>query len=71
MVTRAPAARATAALQRWDTETRPHTAALLRASAVEEAWLRGNRQLLTVGNTLRDDRVALIRVDYRRRRRPR
>ncbi|MBK8412202.1 MAG: hypothetical protein IPL19_30040 [Sandaracinaceae bacterium] len=37
----------TAALQRWDTETRPHTAALLRASAVEEAWLRGNRQLLT------------------------
>lgn len=33
------------------------------------ADLRGNRQLLTVGNTSRDDRVALIRVDYRRRRR--
>jgi hypothetical protein len=37
----------TAALQRWDTETRAHSAALLRVSAVEEAWLRGNRQLLT------------------------
>lgn len=37
----------TAALQRWETETRAHSAALLRVSAVEEAWLRGNRQVST------------------------
>jgi hypothetical protein len=33
------------------------------------ADLRGNRQLLTIGNTSVDDRVALLLMDYKNRRR--